>query len=68
MGDLEKSMRSNKYISFKAGNKIKMDDEKHLFEKEEMEITAPTCCRQQIKVDLLNLNIGVYCPFCGVQE
>lgn len=64
---LEKSCRGNKHISFKRGKKLEMEDDKVLFEREEMEIVQPTCCRRSVKTNPLEASLGIYCPFCGVK-
>lgn len=66
MSGLEKSFRGNKHISFKAGKKLKMEDNKVLFEKEEMDMITPSCCKRPVKTKLLESG-AVYCPFCGVK-
>lgn len=64
---LEKSFRRNKHISFKPGKKLGMEDDKVLFEREEMEIVQPTCCKRPVKTKSLEASLGIYCPFCGVK-
>lgn len=64
---LEKSYRGNKHISFKRGKKLGMEDDKILFEREEMEIVQPTCCKRPVKTNPLEASLGIYCPFCGVK-
>jgi uncharacterized Zn-finger protein len=65
--DLERSFTSNKHIKFKAGKPLKMDAEKTLFEKEELETYTLNCCQITVKTRPLHQVIGVYCPCCGVR-
>jgi hypothetical protein len=67
MDGLEKSLRGNKHISFERGKKLGMEDDKVLFEREEMEIIQPTCCKRPVKTKPLEASLGIYCPFCGVK-
>lgn len=67
MKDLEKSLKHSKHVSFKAGKKIKEEDEQVLFEREEMETLEPSCCATQVKVRSSAAIVGIYCPFCGVK-
>ncbi len=64
---LGKSFRANKHISFKRSQKLEMEDDKVLFEREEMEIIQPTCCKRPVKTKPLEASLGIYCPFCGVK-
>lgn len=64
---LEKSFRGNRHISFKHGKKLGMEDDKVLFERKEMEIVQPTCCKKPVKTNPLEASFGIYCPFCGVK-
>jgi len=65
--DLERSFQGNKHIKFKAGKPLRMEDDKTLFEQEELEITNLQCCRITVKSRPLNKVIGVYCPCCGIR-
>lgn len=65
--DLERSSRSNKYIELKASTPLKEDEEKTLFEKEELETYNLSCCKVTIKTAPINKIIGAYCPCCGVR-
>ena len=65
--DLEKSSKGKKHISFKAGKPLKMEDDKVLFEKEELELTTLNCCQLDIKTSSIVKELGVYCPCCGVR-
>lgn len=65
--DLERSFKSNKHLKFKAANTLKMEDDKTLFEKEELETITLECCQITVKSRPLNKVIGVYCPCCGVR-
>lgn len=65
--DLERSTKSNKYVKFKAGKPLKMDAEKILFEKEELETYTLNCCEITVKTRPIHQVIGVYCPCCGVR-
>lgn len=67
MGGLEKSFRGSKHIVFKRGKKLGMEDDKVLFEQEEMEILKPNCCKRLVKTNSLEASLGIYCPFCGVK-
>lgn len=64
---LENSSKGNKYISFKAGQPFKMEEDKVLFEKEELEKITLNCCNFETKAKLIIKEIGVYCPCCGVK-
>lgn len=62
---LERSTRGSKFIQFKS-KPIKKEFGKELYETvDELEITILTCCNKNIKVNLLDKYIGVYCPYCG---
>lgn len=63
----EKSLRGKKHVSFKRGKKLEMEDDKVLFERKEMEIVQPTCCKRPVKTNPLKASLGIYCPFCGVK-
>jgi uncharacterized Zn-finger protein len=65
--DLEKSTKRNKFVKFKAGKPLKIEAEKILFEREELETTTLACCQVTVKTRPLNKVIGVYCPCCGVR-
>lgn len=65
--DLERSSKSNKHVKFKAGKSLKMDAEKILFEKEELETYKPSCCQITVKTRPIHQIIAVYCPCCGVR-
>jgi uncharacterized Zn-finger protein len=65
--DLERSTKSNKYVKLKAGKPLKMDSEKILFEKEELETYTLTCCQITVKTRPIHQVIGIYCPCCGVR-
>jgi DNA-directed RNA polymerase subunit RPC12/RpoP len=64
--DLERQFRNDKNISFKATGKFESEEETLLFEKEEMELKVFECCNRSVKINLLRKQIGVYCPYCGV--
>jgi uncharacterized Zn-finger protein len=63
--DLEKKFKSSKHISVKAGKPLEMENDKVLFEREELELTQLECCQSTVKVSALAKQVGVYCPFCG---
>ena len=65
--DLEKSSRGNKHISFKVDQPLKMEEDKVLFEREELELITLKCCELEIKAQTISKEIGVYCPCCGVK-
>ena len=44
---------------------LKMEDDKILFETEDLEVAEVTCCQSMIKVRPLAKSVGIYCPFCG---
>jgi uncharacterized Zn-finger protein len=67
MKDLERSLSGSKHLKFKRGKPLPTEDEKILFEKEELAAIDLTCCAKVIKINDLSAVTGVYCPFCGVK-
>ncbi|MEA5553277.1 hypothetical protein VB713_20260 [Anabaena cylindrica UHCC 0172] len=65
--NLERNFQHNKHIKFKAGKPFKMEDEKFLFEQEELETNVLQCCQLAVKTRRLSKVIGIYCPCCGVR-
>ena len=63
--DLEKMLKGNNFVSFKAGASRPMKKPKTLIEPTDMQEITLKCCDKKIKVQY-RLN-GVYCPFCGVK-
>jgi uncharacterized Zn-finger protein len=58
---------SNKLFEFKRGASLPQEDQKVLFEKEEMELFDLKCCDKKIKANDSIAVSGIYCPFCGVK-
>jgi uncharacterized Zn-finger protein len=65
--DLKRQFKRKKHISFKAGNPLKMENDRILFEREELEKTKLECCQLTVKTRPLSKEIGIYCPCCGVR-
>jgi uncharacterized Zn-finger protein len=64
---LEHSFKGSKHLKFKRGKPLPMQDDKILFEKEEMAAIDLNCCTKVVKVNDLSAATGIYCPFCGVK-
>ncbi len=65
---LEKQFRGNKGMTFKAGKPLPQEEPKLLFEKEnDMDIVNFDCCNRKAKVKNSNVQVKVYCPYCGVK-
>jgi uncharacterized Zn-finger protein len=64
--DLE-NKANNKFFEFKRVEPISQEDDKVLFEKEEMEMFDLKCCTKKIKANDSIGIAGIYCPFCGVK-
>lgn len=66
--NLEKSMRNNKFISFKAGKKSKEETENPIYVSiNALDIENYCCCKRQAKIKPIEKFIGSYCPYCGVR-
>lgn len=65
--DLEKKFKGKQHISFKAGKSLEMENDKILFEREELEVTNLDCCQFTVKTRPLSKETGIYCPCCGVR-
>ncbi len=59
-------LKKNKYISSKSGTLFKKEEEKVLFETQDLEIVDLSCCKSMVKVNALAKEIGIYCPLCGL--
>jgi uncharacterized Zn finger protein (UPF0148 family) len=64
--NLEQSLKSSKHISLKRGKLLKMEEDKVLFETEELDIAELFCCQLVIKVTPGAKLVNIYCPFCGL--
>lgn len=62
---IERNTRSSKFFKIKA-KPIKKEFGKELYENiDTLEITKLICCNRNIKISLLDIYIGFYCPYCG---
>lgn len=63
---LERSTRNNKYVKIKSEKKAKeIPIEPLQLKIDSLEIKKYECCKKQVKISPLHINIGSYCPFCG---
>ena len=64
--DIEKSMKKNKYVRFKAGKKPKEEIISPIKSKiDNLEIKHYKCCGVVAKINPLSIETGSYCPLCG---
>ncbi len=68
MRDLERSMRGNKHVKFKPGKPLRPLPEKELYETDDLEIVTLSCCEKRVKVEGLEAEAGIYCPYCGESQ
>jgi transcription elongation factor Elf1 len=68
LNDSFKKMERNSKGFFKVTNKLKIEQEKLLYETEnELQQVTFECCEKSAKIRLLNKELGAYCPYCGVK-
>lgn len=62
--EIERNLRGNKFIKFKA-QPLKKEEENILFDKfKNAKIIITQCCSKHIKVDVSTIT-NIYCPYCG---
>lgn len=61
------SIKSNKYVSFKANQPLHEEEYSIKSGIEALEIQKYLCCSREAKVKALYKMCGSYCPYCGVR-
>lgn len=64
--DIEKKMKHNKFINFKAGKKPTQEVISPIKVKiDKLEQKKYKCCNKVAKIKPLSIECGSYCPICG---
>lgn len=64
--DLEKKTKGNKFMTFKAGKKPKVEHISPINEiLDNFAIKELKCCHSKVKIRPINKMCGCYCPICG---
>ncbi len=65
--DLERSNKPGSSVQWKAGSPPIPEPDKVLFGQDDLEEIQLPCCNKHLKVETLEMQLGIYCPYCGNQ-